>query len=395
MSNPTLRRLTILEVSEPNKDGVFIHVRGLLRRLLKSGHALIYAYSDKRAASQLEGLLAELDEAAVATKNIRVGSAPCLGDIRAIIWILWVIHTRQPDVVHGHSSKAGALIRLAAMLLPGPAYIYTPHAYYSMSERPKGLRIGYWWLERAMASLATTINISRDERRFAVEQLKLDEAQATIAPNPVDLTKFTEIDSTSRARLREHWGVHRDAIVFGVLARFGKQKDLGTFYDAAIRCAKDNSRVHFMHLGAGKEIESLLDKTAQNGVRKQFTHIEYMEDTAPFYACLDCFVLTSRFEAGWPIVMLEALALGLPVVTTDFVGLRANDPADLTHAAVVPVGDVDCVADALVRMAAILTSGQPLSTNHRAYVETHFPPEVCYGKVEQLYRSLTPADLVV
>ncbi len=386
--NPASRPLTILEVSEPNKDGVFIHVRGLLRHLLKSGHALIYAYSDKRAASQLEGLLAELDKGGIAVKNIRVGNTPCPGDIGAIIWILWVTHMRKPDVVHGHSSKAGALIRLAAMLLPGPAYIYTPHAYYSMSERPKGLRIGYWWLERAMASLATTINISRDERRFALEQLKLGDAKASIAPNPVDLDKFTEADSTTRARLRDHWGVPRDAIVFGVLARFGEQKDLGTFYDAATRCAKHNSRLHFMHLGAGKEIESLLDTTAQNGVRKQFTHIEYLEDTAPFYACLDGFVITSRFEAGWPIVMLEALALGLPLITTQFVGIQANDPKDLSHASLVPVGAVELLAGELFKTAEALAKGRVL-TNHRAYVEKHFAPAVCCGLVEDIYQSLT------
>jgi glycosyltransferase involved in cell wall biosynthesis len=263
-----------------------------------------------------------------------------------------------------------------------------------MNTRPQGLKIGYWWVERALASLATTINISRDERRFAINTLGLGRAKALIAANPVDLVRFRPTNADRRRQLRGKWNIPASAIVFGTLARFSAQKDLGTFYRAAIRCAKVSADLHFIHLGAGKEIEFFKNEVTQTGVFSQFTFIEYLADTEPFFACLDAFVLTSRFEAGWPIVMLEALALGLPVVTTDFVGLSANDSKDLSHADVVPVGDAEKLAERmLMRADSIRVEKQ--ATNHRSYVETHFAPNVCYGKVEQLYAQLAaPIEVI-
>ena len=388
------RPLRILEVSEPNKDGVFIHVRGLLRHLLNSGHQVTYAYSSLRSSSQLEPLLLELQAAGAKSRELKITNSPGPRDVTAVVWLLWQIYTQKPDIVHGHSSKAGALVRLASFLLPSFVYIYTPHAYYSMNTRPLGLKIGYWWVELALASLATTINISRDERRFAINVLGLVRSKAMIAANPVDLVRFCPTNADRRRQLRGKWNIPASAIVFGTLARFSAQKDLGTFYRAAIRCAKVSADLHFIHLGAGKEIDLYKNEVARAGVCSQFTFIEYLADTEPFFACLDAFVITSRFEAGWPIVMLEALALGLPVVTTDFVGLSANDPADLSHAAVVPVGDDEKLAESMLSRADSLRVNKQ-ETNHRSYVEAHFAPNVCYGKVEQLYVQLAASVEVI
>jgi glycosyltransferase involved in cell wall biosynthesis len=385
-------RLSILEVSEPNKDGVFIHVRGLLRHLVKAGHELVYAYSEKRSASQLGDFLKELDAAGVTTKRLQIGNAPCAGDVAAGFWLLWSICTQRPDVVHGHSSKAGALIRLAAALLPGPAYIYTPHAYYSMSERPRGMKIGYWWLEKLLSPLSLTINISRDERRFAVSKLGLGRAKACVSPNPVDLERFNVSNKAARQELRRQWGIPEGRVVFGTLARFGSQKDLDTFYRAAIDCAVKLPNIHFMHLGAGDESVHYLEKTKQAGVGGQFTHIDYLADPAPFYGCLNAFVITSRFEAGWPIVMLEALALGLPVITTDFVGIYARNPAELSHATLVPVGDAGALAK---QIQSVASWGGDMQTNHREYVERFFSPAICYGAVANIYRDLSASPVIV
>jgi hypothetical protein len=74
--------------------------------------------------------------------------------------------------------------------------------------------------------------------------------------------------------------------------------------------------------------------------------------------------------------------------------LQANDPEDLSHALVVPVGDVAALEKQVAGLTAELRLGA-LATNHRAYVEAYFSPEVCYGKVERLYRELPDKGVVV
>ncbi|MCS6244893.1 MAG: glycosyltransferase [Opitutus sp.] len=390
----TSRSLRILEVSEPNKNGVFIHVRGLLNHLLRSGHCLTYAYSSTRSSSQLDALLVDLHTARGASVDFEISNGPSLRDSFAWVWILWHIYAERPDIVHGHSSKAGALVRFAAMVMPTTAYIYTPHAYYSMSARPDGWRMGYWLIERVLAPWATTINISRDERRFAVNALKLGRAKAVIAPNPVELNRFRPVNAERKWQVRAQWSIPASANVFGTLARFGEQKDLGTFYRAAIHCAKSDPLCHFIHLGTGKDADFYQQEVCKFGVATQFTFIDYLADPEPFYACLDAFVITSKFEAGWPIVMLEALALGLPLITTDFVGLGANDPRELSHITIVPVGDDHSLAKSISAVAADLRLAPP-RINHREYVESHFAPNVCYGQVEQLYDNMTKPSVIV
>jgi glycosyltransferase involved in cell wall biosynthesis len=388
------RRLRILEVSEPNKDGVFIHVRGLLHHLQREGHDLTYAYSDLRSSTQLAPLLCEIETQGAKTKNLLISNTPSTGDFKALLWLLWCIINDRPDIVHGHSSKAGALIRMAAFLLPSCAYIYTPHAYYSMAKQPVGLKIGYWWIEQLLAHLAVTINISQDERKFAKQKLCLGRAKAMIAPNPVDLDWFRPASMDRKKTARSKWGISANAFVFGTLARFGEQKDLGTFYEAAINCALNLPNVHFVHLGSGLEAAHYQAQVSKAGVNAQFTFIDFLADTAPFYACLDCFIITSRFEAGWPIVMLEALATDLPLITTNFIGLQANDPSHLSHTRIISVGDI---SQLILKITEFVSehNHKEIKTNHSAYVEAHFSPNVCYGKVTSLYRDLAqPATII-
>src|SRR3954453_3654223 len=102
--------MTVLVVSQPGQDGVLRHVDLLCRYMIRRGVRLHLAYSDRQSCSQLRALVEHVDESGGRTLNLRVGNAPELADVRAIRGLLKLIREEKPDVIHGHSSKAGGLV---------------------------------------------------------------------------------------------------------------------------------------------------------------------------------------------------------------------------------------------------------------------------------------------
>lgn len=378
--------LRSIQVAEPGKDGVFIHVKGLIQFLLGSRQELVYFYSSKRGCAQLDELLAELSKEGVETRDLKVGNAPCPRDLTAMAGLLWAIHKFRPQIVHGHSSKAGALARLASLLVGGVRCVYTPHAYYSMAQKPTGWRILYWWIEQLLADGGTTINISRSEERFAVEQLGLAGYRRTVAPNPVaSLKRFSVPSSDDKRELRRAFSLPEDAFVIGIAARVSEQKDLDTFYRAAAVLAGRRRDVWFFHLGGDGE-RRYRRFAEEKGFADRVRWLDFQQDPSSFYKTLDLFALTSKFEAGWPFVMLEALATGLPMISTEFIGIDAHPVETLSAFQRVPVGDSAELAEKMEHAIENRRNGADCANNHRAVVERTFDSEACYGKVLELYR---------
>ena len=121
------------------------------------------------------------------------------------------------------------------------------------------------------------------------------------------------------------------------------------------------------------------------GILEQMHLLPYQEDLRPAYHALDGFVMTSRYEAGWPIVILEALACGLPLVSSTGPGMSDIGQGGLSHCWTATVGDVKGFTHAISALVTDLTQGRP--NNHREIAETRFSPEHCYGAVLKAYRT--------
>src|SRR5690606_38409351 len=93
-------------------------------------------------------------------------------------------------------------------------------------------------------------------------------------------------------------------------------------------------------LGDGELSEHLKGLAAELQIEAQVRFCGYAEDPLAFYHAFDALVMTSRYEAGWPIVILEALACDLPVVSSRAPGTHDIDQAGLSHCWTADAGDV-------------------------------------------------------
>src|SRR5437867_9733555 len=75
-----------------------------------------------------------------------------------------------------------------------------------------------------------------------------------------------------------------------------------------------HEKLWLCHVGTGEMERALRDLAAELNMAGRLVRISYLESPAEIYRALDAFVITSRYEAGWPLVVLEALASNLPVI---------------------------------------------------------------------------------
>lgn len=380
--------LTALIVVEPGLDGVFRHVEGLINYLFAEGVRVHLAYSSRRSGTAMLQLVERVRLAGGEVMDLKVSNIPQLGDVPAFFRLLAMVRRLRPDVIHAHSSKAGALARCVAGVVRHPLCIYTPHAYYGLAK-PPWLRVRFFnRVERWLGRIGFTIAISRDEADFGAEKLRVPRAHMLIVHNPVDATRFAPPTPAERAAARARFGIPEHAVVIATIGRMCWQKDPETAYQAVAPLCAEHPQLMFLHLGWGKWKEYLLGLAQRLGYGPRLRILDYVDDPRSFYHAVDGILISSRYEAGWPLVLLEAMACNLPIVTSTCPGMSDVGRAGLSHLwTFAPEDQAGCTA-AVRRWLAQRPRAEP-ECNHREFAMSRLSPDRCYGAIFQFYRTRT------
>lgn len=161
-----------------------------------------------------------------------------------------------------------------------------------------------------------------------------------VIPNGFDLGAFRP-DPTARARLLTALGWPEQTVLVGLIARIDPMKDHATFLAALARTAEP---IRAVLIGRGTEALAI-----PPALRPRLAALGQRRDVAALLPGLDILCLSSRFGEGFPNVLGEAMACGVPCVTTD-----VGDAARVVAGAglVVPPGDAAALADAITTLAA-------------------------------------------
>lgn len=376
--------MKILIVSEPGLDGVFRHVEALLRYLLDHGHEVLFGWSDQRTSDRLFALVEEVEQRGGSTLRLSVGNAPSVGDLPALLKLAAFARKHVPEIIHGHSSKAGGLTRLLPLFGIRATYIYTPHAYYKMHEA-RGLKTHVLHLvEALLGHVGWTASLSPSEAEFALQRLRLPGDRLLRIMNGVDPAHFIPVASAEVTRLRANFGIPEKARVLGTLGRLSFQKDPVTLYRALAIAMREMPDLFFLHVGRG-ELENEVDEVIrQHDLASRILRLPYLADPLSFYRCLDGFILTSLYE-GMSYALLEALALDLPLILTRSPGSEQFGDLGLSHLAWAATGDADSVAAAIRAWAEASTGPAP---NHRKVTIDNLSEAKCFGQLCHLYDRL-------
>jgi glycosyltransferase involved in cell wall biosynthesis len=335
------RALRILLIVESSGAGTGRHVLDLASGLIARGCDVHLIYSTNRMDRAFSRRLADMRFLCKAVVPMRTSIHP--QDILAVRSVFQYVRAAGPfDVIHGHSSKGGAIARLAAIIARVPAF-YTLHGLIMMDPMLAGWkRFMYLSIERALA-LATSriIAVSPEEARAAVA-LKLGRSRVVIVPNGVDKPELAP-----RSEARRAMEIPDDAVVAGFVGRLVVQKAPDVLLHAFARASASVPTACLAMIGSGPMDKRLRNLARVLGIADRVRWLGEC-DAREFLAGFDVFALASRKE-GLPYVVLEAMAAGLPVVAASSAGVESLLTND-ENGYIVRPDDPDAFAEGLVSL---------------------------------------------
>lgn len=371
--------LRILQVLEPSGGGSGRHFLDLCRGLRERGNHVEAVYSPLRAEDAFVRELKSLGLAAV--HAVAMKRAPGPSDVAAFRALHRIIATNPRfDVVHGHSSKAGALTRLR---LPGPHIprVYTPHAFRTMDPTlGKGGRILYGAIEIILARLFTDrlICVSNDEyahaRSLCMPARRLSTIVNGVTPPPMAMART----------VRSSFGIPDGDFVFGFVGRLSHQKAPERLIEAFRSAASRLPNARLIVVGSG-ELEGDIRRLIADSDLQNRIHLTSAFTGAQAVPAFDVLVMPSRYEA-MSYVMLEAAAAGKPIISTDVGGAATVIDNGANGVIVANDGDTGKLASSMVECA-----------NPERYADLEaaalsrmsaFSAETMIDQTEALYRQL-------
>jgi glycosyltransferase involved in cell wall biosynthesis len=208
-------------------------------------------------------------------------------------------------------------------------------------------------------------------------------------PNGYD-TQLMRPDDAARSRLRAALGIDSSAIVIGMPARYHPMKDHAGFLAAARQMAADPDIV-FVLLGSGIEPgnQDLVRAIEAEGLLPRLRLLGERADMSAVYPALDIATLSSAFGEGFPNVLAEAMACGVPCVATD-----SGDSAEILgeFGIIVPPRDSAALALGWQRMIALGHDGRrALGLQARARIVENYDLDRVVPRFEALYNEIASA----
>lgn len=286
----------------------------LLRDQIAAGHDVSLIYSPLRSEPAFTGAVASLG-AGLRVRRLPMHRGVGVHDAFAAVQLWRLLRELGPfDVVHGHSSKAGALVRLAGLFSRAPAVIYTPHAFVTLSPEAHPV---YGAIEWAASWFCEAIIVgSEQEYAHARNQLRLPAARLRLIPMGVDLNRHSE-----RAAARQAFGLPDESFVVGFVGRLAPQKNPLRLAHVFREVAKARPDARLVIIGDGELRDVLEERLRAFGLLDATVRAGEI-DGPDAMAAFDCLVCTSDYES-FGLIFPEALAAGVPLVSPP-VGVAAQ-----------------------------------------------------------------------
>lgn len=250
------------------------------------------------------------------------------------------------------------------------------------------------WTTRAIARVNGVLSgfvpvaiISCSQRARDVHvQLGFDARKFRLIPNGVD-TEVFKPDTEARAAVRTELHVDAGAHLVGIIARFDPQKNHRAFLEAAGNAFSRRKDVRIVLAGVGMSGENgeLMSWLRAAGLDKRTHLLGPRHDIHRIMTALDVLALPSSYGEAFPSVLAEAMACGVPCVTTD-----VGDAATIvgTTGTVVPIGDMPAlIKGAVALLDEDAATQQHRATSSRARVVGMFNIDTMVAAYEQLFRD--------
>ncbi len=354
-----------------------------LRALKAAGFRVVLICSP---GALLERIATQEDIEALPLRMKR-GVAP-LADALSLLGLWRALSCLRPDMTEFSTPKAGLLGNLAAWLCGVPVRVYLLRGL--RLESLTGLRHRLLLMAERVAS-ACAHHVLCNSKSLRAKALALRIAPphklhliGSGSSQGVDIFRF----SPGPGMVREGIGIPGDAPVIGFVGRLTRDKGVPELIEAFDEILRVVPSARLLLVGWFDQSDDALDETLRRRieVHPSIVYTGYVPDTAPYYRAMDMLVLPTWRE-GFPNVVLEAAATGVPVITTLSTGSRDAVLAEVTGL-LVPAGYPQAIAEAVVRLIRNPDERVRMGRAGRAWIIERFVNGHVLGLTIGFYRKL-------
>ncbi len=312
-------------------------------------------------------------------------------DRKAYLRIKEIIKEYQPNIVHTHASKAGALGRKAALNCKVPIIVHTFHGHVFHSYFGKLKTTLFKLIERRLAKKSTGIIAISDlqKKELSKDHKICKDHKITVIPLGFDLKKFNDNLEVNRELTRKNFSIAKEEIAIAIVGRLAPIKNHQFFLDVIQEIStKISKKVAVFIVGDGSEREAIENRISQMnlGANIRVEMTSWIKEIGVFNAGMDIMCLTSNNE-GTPVSLIEAQAACIPVITTDVGGVK-DIILDGETGFIVPKNSIKKYTEKLLVLIEDENKRKKMSQNGWSFVEHKFHYTTLVKNMETYYKKL-------
>ncbi len=348
------------------------HVAELANALSRRGHGVF------AALIPASPLLSELT--AVPVNNILELPMRNALSVGSALKLARFARENQIEIIHAHMARDYPLAALAASRSGGIPLVLTRHVLFPLKKIHR----------LTLCRVARVIAVSQAVAKVLHAQAIFDERKLAVIHNGIDVEKFSR-KQNERASAETARGENQERLRVGTIGHLGPIKGHDDFIRAAAIINSQRDDVDFIIAGEDKsrtgehrrQIEKLIDDLGLGG--RVFLS-GWVDDVVHLLSTLDLLVSAARSEP-FGLVIVEAMASGVPVVATMTAGAREIIDADKTGL-LAPIGDPEALAAAICELLDDPKKRERLADDARRMVSERFSLDRMITRTEQVYQAV-------
>ena len=381
MSKQTLIRITTVPLSLEKLLSGQLH-------FMSSFYNVIAVSSDKERLERY----GESEKVAVFPLEMTRKITP-LRDVFAVLKLYFFLKKTKPFIVHTHTPKAGIVGMLASKLAGIPHRLHTV-AGMPLLEQAGFKRMVLNFVEKLTYSCATKVYPNSFKLRDIIikneycppTKLKV---LANGSSNGIDTSYFdtTHFSEDQKSSLKQDLGIKSSDFVFIFVGRIVSDKGINELISAFSEIQEYKTDLKLLLVGPyEQELDPLKEETLNqiNG-NKSIVALGYQNEVRTYFAISDCLVFPS-YREGFPNVVMQAGAMGLPCIVSDINGCN-EIIEDTKNGYIIPVRDKEAVKETLIRILDNKEEYSKMQQNAREMIVSRFDQKTMWESILQEYRN--------
>lgn len=322
-------------------------------------------------------------------------SIDMLNDVMSLWRLIRIFYVEKPDIVHTHSPKAGLLGMFAALLTGVPIRMHTIAGMPVLEI--SGVRWYIVWLAEYITCLCAT-NVYPNSFGLVklIRQLKLCpsrklEVLVNGTSNGIDAAYFSKASFKDhlelRTKMRLELGIEDDELCFCFIGRIAEDKGIRELVEAFTRLNDEHPKTKLLLIGPFEKEYSILPEEIVENITNHacIIYLGRKDDVRPFYLVSDVLVFPS-YREGFPNVVLQAGAMGLPVIATDICGCN-EAIVDGMNGILVPAKNWGALLSAMKELTVNRALLRDFASNARQMIENRYDQNRIWSALKREYED--------